>query len=379
MLSITVFAVILIIYFNSRITYVFSLFHIEEQKNLAELSLKYNKELYLEGTEDEKEILKTEFKEINIQQAFIWLLDTYESEIINQITVSVIILSLVLLAIISLMHFLSINAVFSPFQKIITSLTEYSDNHNIRRIKAGGNRKLRQILENYNSILQKIENNRIEENIANSIKSWQSTARIMVHEIKNSLSPVTLSLEYIEHCSKNDLLKNEFSGLKTNISSMEKIINSFRNFVKLPAPLCKETDIIALTEQIIDKYKFDNTIMNISVKNFFPKIFTDSFYMELIIVNLIKNSVEALNKEEKSVNILFEGREDRKIIIRDNGSGIKKELLIKLFKPGFTTKKDGDGIGLFLVKELCTCLNIKLTINSMETEGTEAVLDFGNT
>jgi two-component system OmpR family sensor kinase len=93
-----------------------------------------------------------------------------------------------------------------------------------------------------------------------------------------------------------------------------------------------------------------------------------------IMINLLSNAVEAITANGK-IQITAD---DQMISIKDNGCGIPKEYLDKVFDLHYTTKPEGTGFGMYLVKQLAERLGIKITIQSIVGEGTMVVLEFAN-
>jgi signal transduction histidine kinase len=94
--------------------------------------------------------------------------------------------------------------------------------------------------------------------------------------------------------------------------------------------------------------------------------------------NIIKNSVESI-KEKGEIKIDYEVNNGRlKLVIADNGSGIDKKHLKKVFEPFYTTKEKGMGLGLFLARYLLELNNGKIELFSEEGKGTKAVITFEN-
>lgn len=216
------------------------------------------------------------------------------------------------------------------------------------------------------------------ENITSELEkkeaeSWQDLLRILSHEIRNSITPVSSLTE-----TMSDILKpiqESDSDLKLSDQNVQDIVQAIdiiqartvrlriftENVLKvtrIPAPEKVTVDTRNLIESIIQYMKGDFDQNNIDLELDIPasKVFiqADPIQLELILTNLISNSIYSLKgKKEPKIRIKVHQHESTsQIIIEDNGNGIPKELMEKIFMPFFTTKKDGHGLGLSIVRQM---------------------------
>ena len=201
--------------------------------------------------------------------------------------------------------------------------------------------------------------------ITERYEAWESVARKLAHEIKNPLTPIQLSIDSLREKYKNKLTndsKNFEKYLETinrQIKDIEKLVNEFSNFARMPSPILKKIDIIKLINKSLDFIKLSskNSInFNNRSKNIF--ISGDSDQLSRVFINLIKNSEESLlEKSQKDLN--FKGNIDIEIVdnndyidilLIDNGTGITDAK--KAMTPYFTTNKTGTGLGLPIVTKI---------------------------
>jgi two-component system nitrogen regulation sensor histidine kinase NtrY len=120
-----------------------------------------------------------------------------------------------------------------------------------------------------------------------------------------------------------------------------------------------------------------NFIVNVKPRNLMITI--DPELIQQVLINLIKNAVQALQERENKI-IELKAFQDEKnstlIIVKDNGPGIDEEAQTKIFIPFFTTKKSGSGIGLSLSRQIMRQHNASLSVKSKLDEGTEFILRF---
>lgn len=117
--------------------------------------------------------------------------------------------------------------------------------------------------------------------------------------------------------------------------------------------------------------------MKVETKNINLSAYTDEKWLEFILNQIIINSIKYRKEQNPEVNIkLIENKENVQLFIRDNGIGIKKSEIDRIFDKGFTgtngrNKKKSTGIGLYLCKRLCEELGMEIKADSKENEFTE--------
>ncbi len=223
---------------------------------------------------------------------------------------------------------------------------------------------------------------------AQEVESWQKLIRVLTHEIMNSVAPITSLSGTLHDLVKNqnlvdnkdsELGKNLITGLdaiNTRSYSLQTFTESYQNLTHLPKPKFKLESVEALLNET--RLLFKNAVdeqsikINLECKENLEHVF-DKSMLSQVLVNLVKNSIEAL-----------EGRQDAAILIKalsndglleisviDNGHGIDKEYIDDVFIPFFTTKESGSGIGLALSRQILHLHNGSIKMISHPGNGTE--------
>jgi two-component system nitrogen regulation sensor histidine kinase NtrY len=219
--------------------------------------------------------------------------------------------------------------------------------------------------QNFNKMIERLKEQQDKLLISERYEAWESVARKLAHEIKNPLTPIQRSIDSLREKYKNKLTndgKNFEKYLETinrQIKDIEKLVNEFSNFARMPSPVLKKIDLIDTINKSLDFVKLTSTnsinLIN-RVKNKFIK--GDDDQLNRVFINLIKNSEESfLELKQKKPNFLgnidIEIDDDNGyIVIRiiDNGKGITDAK--KAMTPYFTTKKTGTGLGLPIVTKI---------------------------
>ncbi len=180
----------------------------------------------------------------------------------------------------------------------------------------------------------------------------------ITHEIKNPLNSIKLKTTLLEKLIKNEdtHVKKTFQSIQHEIDRLSNLLNDFLQFGKNSVLNKVDFDFVKLINEII--FEFQETFQKESIKIEFKKnisslIYTGDVYkIKQVLINLIKNSVEALREIEYYKKIIIELQKEKKrikILIKDNGKGVKE--IEKLFTPFFTTKYFGTGLGLSIAKK----------------------------
>ena len=227
--------------------------------------------------------------------------------------------------------------------------------------------ELKQLNQNFNLMIQRLKEQQDKLLITERYEAWESVARKLAHEIKNPLTPIQLSIDSLREKYK-DKLTNEgkdfekyLETINRQIKDIEKLVNEFSNFARMPQPILKKINISSLIKKTIDFIKLSSkSIINLNINTDSKFINGDEDQLNRVFINLFKNSEESFLEQTQKVpnfqgNIDIEIDDDNDyIIIRitDNGKGITDAK--KAMTPYFTTKKTGTGLGLPIVTKIIT-------------------------
>jgi signal transduction histidine kinase len=196
-------------------------------------------------------------------------------------------------------------------------------------------------------------------------EAWINLMKVISHELLNSLTPIrSLSQNLSELVQQETLSAEDLEDIKQSVATMhnrsnhlQEFVESYRKLAMLPSPKKEKTGLSELLESCLNIMQPLFKKEQITVENlvdFNRWVLVDKNQMEQVIINLLTNSMYALeDKEIKEIRISAEVKEKRiYLIITDTGTGIDSEIEDKIFLPFFTTRKDGAGIGLTLSKNI---------------------------
>ncbi len=195
-------------------------------------------------------------------------------------------------------------------------------------------------------------------------------ARKISHEIKNPLTPMLLSTEFIENQLDDEELINSIKSIKRQIFLIQNLVNEFSTYARLPKANITKLNLSEICLVYIDEYKRNYDKIEI-IHNIEDDLFVnfDHSYLDIIFNNLFKNSIEALETTNNpSIDITLK-KTDKKLILTffDNGPGYDGDI-DDLIKPYFSTK-NSSGLGLSLINKIITDNSYKMNITTNSYSG----------
>jgi len=197
------------------------------------------------------------------------------------------------------------------------------------------------------------------------LQSWNGLIKVLSHEIMNTLTPISTTASTLKDCLMNEgKVKNKtelslkdiedavkgINLLENRIIGLQNFIKNFRQFLDIPVPELKKLPVIDILNELPQIFRNEKIAFHIKPIPDDLTIFADKNLIQLVLINLIKNAIEAQAK-----SIIIESIELNKqtmIKIDDDGTGIDESIRKKIFLPFYTTKKDGSGIGLSLARQI---------------------------
>jgi signal transduction histidine kinase len=205
-------------------------------------------------------------------------------------------------------------------------------------------------------------------------------AKQVAHEIKNPLTPMKLSIQYLqkawdEKAPDWDIRLRRFTDtIIQQIDNLSLIATEFSDFAKMPQPVLEKVD---LKEIILSAVSLFNDIQHIEfiVSDTPPGqclVWADRKQMLRVFNNLIKNSVQAIPMQQKGhIEVSVRAEESSYLVqVEDNGIGIPSDQIPRIFTPSFTTKTGGMGMGLAIVKSIIVNTRGDIWFESREGKGT---------
>ncbi len=189
-------------------------------------------------------------------------------------------------------------------------------------------------------------------------KAYEKVIRMIAHEVNNTTAGITSTLDTLQDTFKDIQNSGDIHEvLRIAIErcySMSRFITNFADVVRIPEPQLQEHDLNTLVSSCklfmenVCRNRNIQIIMELSAAS--PIVKVDSLLLEQVLVNIIKNSAESISNDGK---IMIRTTNNPTCLeITDTGKGIDKETETKLFSPFFSTKPNGQGLGLMFIREV---------------------------
>jgi nitrogen fixation/metabolism regulation signal transduction histidine kinase len=230
------------------------------------------------------------------------------------------------------------------------------------------------------------------------VESWMKLIRVLMHEIMNSITPITsLSESLFNIFSKEGTpvlpeqlnektVSTTLQGLnviKEQGKGLMSFVESYRKLTRVPEPerkIFKVTDLLNRVQTLYNSLEKSERIeLSISLDDPDIELYADQNLVSQVLINLLKNALEA-NENNQQGKIMINVRSDKnqhsEICVTDNGPGISEENLDEIFVPFFTTRENGSGIGLSLSKQIMRIHGGTLKVRSVPDKETVFCLGF---
>lgn len=278
----------------------------------------------------------------------------------------------------ALAYFIS-NSITRPLRFISEKLRILNLNKKNEPIEWNSKDEVGTLISEYNKMIAELENSASKLAKSERESAWREMARQIAHEIKNPLTPMKLSIQYlqrnIDDGGKNltELATKVNKTLIEQIDNLSAIATAFSTFAQMPKSQNEVLDLNEIMTGIAALFEKEDNV-HISLKTYPGKalVFADKNQMISIFNNLLKNAIQSVaegTKAEISIDIR-EKNGNMKVVVTDNGCGIAPDSYNKVFVPNFTTKSSGTGLGLAICKQIIESAHGDIWFTSEVGKGT---------
>ena len=235
------------------------------------------------------------------------------------------------------------------------------------------------LVKEYNKMVRKLEDSAVALAKSEREGAWREMARQVAHEIKNPLTPMKLSIQYLQKAIDNNSTNvKEMAGsvaktLVEQIDHLSKIASDFSQFANIGNPRSEVFDLHEVLYSLVSLYETtENLLFKWVPVHQKIMVFADKTQLNRLFTNLLQNALEAcVNNPRRVISVSEEIKEESIVVkIADNGEGIPLEMQSKIFIPNFTTKSSGTGLGLAMSKTIVEQAKGTIWFNTAEGEGT---------
>lgn len=249
-----------------------------------------------------------------------------------------------------------ITASFLLIQQKMKAINWQSKNEEIVWNK---NDEIGALVNEYNTMVKKLDETAKAFAKSQQEKAWKEMAKQVAHEIKNPLTPMKLSIQYLKKNIDEDapnvkeISKKVATTLIEQIDQLANIAGDFSQFANIGNTEAENISLNEILQGLINLYSADSKV--IFNYHYVPKssmVFADKTQIMRLFTNIIKNAIEASQDKATSLITITQTikRENVLVAIEDDGAGISEEMQAKIFTVNFTTKSSGTGLGLAICK-----------------------------
>lgn len=297
------------------------------------------------------EEISGQYRQARTQVENLRQLDLYKGLTRTLILLSAIIWGLALASVIYLA-----NRISHPIQDLTAGLHRLAGGDLEIRLDSSGTDEIGRAIQAFNHTADHLQKNRDRLIYLTQIASWQTLARKMAHELKNSLTPIRLTVEEIlarQPAEERQFLDQAAKIVINEVESLERRVRAFSEFASEPEMKPQALDLNALLEERIRfleiaypgiSYQFDMAVD-------LPPAWADADQVKGILTNLLKNAAEAAGPRGQIRVVTGKGYSGLIMEVHDSGPGLSEEAQASLFKPSISFKKQGMGLGLSISRK----------------------------
>lgn len=286
----------------------------------------------------------------------------------------------VIISLVFIIALIATNRFTQPLQELREKISRLRFGERFDPIEYSGSDEIASLVKAYNIAVADLENS--AELLAKSEreKAWREMAKQVAHEIKNPLTPMKLNVQLLQRSYLDgrpdfpERLAQFTKSMLEQIDVMARIASDFSHFAKWSNERSEKFDAAIVLRSVASI--FDGYMPNIRVKVSLPKtamwVYGDKDHLLRAFNNLVKNACQAIGEQPDGIIEISAAQVGHywEIKIQDNGSGIPAEVRENIFKPNFTTKTTGSGLGLAMCKNIIEQLGGRIYFETTDNEGT---------
>ena len=231
------------------------------------------------------------------------------------------------------------------------------------------------------------------------LNSWRKLIRVLTHEIMNSVTPIVSLSRLMQDCmvderkappvfrtlesgEQDDMLRS-LTAIHARSSALLDFVRAYRSFESLPEPALADVEVPALLERVgtlmSQEANAQAVALAVQCEDTTARIGVDAGQVEQVLINLIRNALEALaDRGDGHIMVRAVRAPDEHVLLQviDNGAGIAPEHMESVFVPFFTTRRNGTGVGLSLARQLVQINRGLITVRSEPGAGSTFTLKF---
>jgi two-component system nitrogen regulation sensor histidine kinase NtrY len=213
--------------------------------------------------------------------------------------------------------------------------------------------------------------------------AWREVARRIAHEVKNPLTPITLSAQRLKRTYSRQLNDSVFEEctqtIIDHVDLIRNLVNEFSSFARFPSADPKPCELLPIFDETVALYREAHPNIQFEIRNTgdIPKMNLDRQQIKQAMINLVDNAIGAIKKKGCiSLTVTHDPILKRvRLEVADDGPGISDKDKTRLFEPNFSTKKAGMGLGLTIVNTIIAEHNGLISVQDNVPHGAKFVIE----
>ena len=248
------------------------------------------------------------------------------------------------------------NRMSQPIQQLTSGLSDLASGNLQTRIDIKRNDELGRAIGAFNDTAAELEQSRDRLVYLTQVASWQALARKMAHELKNSLTPIRLTVEEIlarQPAGDRQFMAQAVQIVVNEVETLERRVRAFSDFSSEPTAHLTVVDINSLFEERVSFLKpgHPDVSYSLDLETALPSAKADSDHVKGILTNLLENAAEAAGAGGRVLCRTYASNGDLHVEVHDSGPGLSDEASKTVFEPTITFKKGGMGLGLSIARK----------------------------
>ena len=299
---------------------------------------------------------------------------------ITNLIVAILNIYVILLLLILFVSVFLADRITQPLRMIQNRIAQVSLSVKNEKIVYRRQDEIRGLVEEYNYMVDELA--RSAELLAQSERetAWREMAKQIAHEIKNPLTPMKLNVQHLQRTllegdgNREEKVNNVCRTLIEQINSLSSIANEFSDFAKMPRARYERINLVKKLQNTLELFSSTGSV-NLELDTGTWKevwVYGDKEQLMRVFINLIKNGMQSVpDTREAHISITMEKVYEGKVqvTVADNGRGIPEEIRDKLFRPNFTTKSSGMGMGLAITANIIKAMGGDIRYETESGEG----------
>ena len=274
-----------------------------------------------------------------------------------------------------------------PINQLAAGATEIASGNLEQRVAVQSRDEIGRLAGAFNQMAATLKTSLEKQLAAERHAAWGDAARWVVHEIKNPLFPIRLSIENLQRAYQGkgnqpqvfeEIFVQCTDIVIEEVDRLQRLVDEFNQFARMPRPERELSDLNPIVRNVVNLYA--ESVENIQIKTNLapnlPRVSLDSEQITQALGNLIKNGIEAM-PDGGTLNLSTQLMDGSKIQIKiqDTGIGMSSETLAQIFEPYYTTKDTGTGLGMAIVQRIIADHDGEVSVETEEGVGTTVLIE----